>query len=425
MSVEDEKRTLPTVEFLVFKGRNGGIILRKDKNGESGMYGEFLSTARKKTEKYVKIYRQLHKNPEQNMHLPNTLKLCKDHLCALGYAPKELGGGIVATVGRGERCILLRADMDALPVKEESGLDYASDNGMMHACGHDMHTVMLLLAAEILKEREKDLSCTVKLCFQAGEETLTGARTMIEKGLLNDPAPDFGIMIHVLAATDFETGTVIVPPSGVGAAGVDFFRITVNGKGCHGSTPHLGRDPIMAISAVVTALGGICSRELPSGGGDVLTLGQIKVGDSPNVIPEKGEIFGSLRSYEDEHREFLKERLSSVCENIAKAYRCEGKAEYLSGAPSFINDKELTKCAAEVFASELSHKCVVLTEGKGGGSEDFAYVSREIPSLMLCISAGSKEEGYTQPLHSPRVRFNEDTIPYGAAAYALAAFELV
>ena len=389
------------------------------------MYEDILDAAKEKSKKYIKIYRRLHKTPERNMQLPNTVKLCKEHLRALGYDPKDLGGGIVAAVGEGERCILLRADMDALPIREESGLDYASDNGMMHACGHDMHTVMLLLAAEMLKERENELECTVKICFQPGEETLTGARTMIEKGLLNNPVVDVGIMIHVLAATEFETGTVIVPPSGVGATGVDFFKITVNGKGCHGSTPHLGIDPIMAISAIVTALGGICARELPSGEGDIMTLGQIKVGDSPNIIPENGEILGSLRSYKDEHREFLKERLSSVCENIAKAYRCEGNVRFLSGAPSFINDEELRKRASEVLKRELSDKCIVLTDGRGGGSEDFAYVSREVPSLMLCISAGSKKEGYTEPLHSPRVRFNEDTIPYGAAAYVLAAFELV
>ncbi len=389
------------------------------------MYAEFLALAREKSEKYKEIYRQLHKTPEENMHLPNTTKLCEEHLRRIGYDPKELAGGVIATVGQGERCILLRADMDGLPLSEDSGLDYASGNGNMHACGHDMHTTMLLLAAEVLRENENKLNCTVKLCFQPGEETLTGAKLMIENGLLDDPKVNLGVMLHVLAATDFDTGTVIVPPGGIGATGVDFFKISVEGKGCHGSTPHLGRDPIMAISAIVTALGGICAKELPSGDGDVMTLGQINVGNSPNVIPEKGEILGTLRSYKDENRTFLKERLACVCDNIAKAYRCEGRVEFTSGAPSFINDEELTKRAADVFKRELSDKCVILTEGRGGGSEDFAYVSRKIPSLMLCISAGSKKEGYTEPLHSPQVRFNEDTIPYGAAAYALAAFELI
>ncbi len=389
------------------------------------MLEEILSLVRGKSEKYKKIYRQLHKMPEENMQLPNTLRLCKEHLSSLGYEIRELGGGIVTTVGQGKRCILLRADMDGLPIIEESGLEYASENGRMHACGHDMHTTMLLLASEILKEREMELNCTVKLCFQPGEETLTGAESMIKNGLLRDPAVDKGVMIHVLTATDHKTGTVIVPPMGIGACGADLFRIRVEGKGCHGSTPHLGKDPIAAISAIVTSLGGISGRELPSGEGDVLTLGQIKVGCSPNVIPERGEITGSLRSYKDEHRAFLKERLDCVCENIARAYRCKGDVEYFSGAPSFINDEELTLRAAEVYKRELSDRCFVMKDGRGGGSEDFAYVSREVPSLMLCISAGSRDEGYTEPLHSPRVRFNEDAIPYGAAAYVLAAFELI
>ena len=205
---------------------------------------------------------------------------------------------------------------------------------------------------------------------------------------------------------------------------MDFFKITVVGRGCHGSTPHLGRDPAFAVNAIVTALGGITSRELPSGEGDVLTLGRIHVGESPNVISGKGEILGSLRSYKDENREFLKERLKCVAENISVAYRCSGSVEFLSGAPSFINDEKLTEAAAEVFEREFFGKCVVLTEGKGGGSEDFAYVSRRIPSLMLCISAESKKEGYTEPLHSPMVRFSEEAIPYGAMAYVLCAFEL-
>ena len=323
------------------------------------MYSEILSFLSEKSQNYRKIYRQLHKTPEKNMHLPNTKKLCKDHLIGLGYEPKELGGGIVATIGSGKRCILLRCDMDALPIKEESGLEYASENGCMHACGHDMHTTMLLLAAEVLKRYEARLKCRVKLCFQAGEETLSGALQMIEDGLLDSPEVDVGIMIHVLTATDFETGTVIVPPGGVGATGVDFFKITVVGRGCHGSTPHLGRDPAFAVNAIVTALGGITSRELPSGEGDVLTLGRIHVGESPNVISGKGEILGSLRSYKDENREFLKERLKCVAENISVAYRCSGSVEFLSGAPSFINDEKLTEAAAEVFEREFFGKYVV------------------------------------------------------------------
>ncbi|MBQ2729931.1 MAG: amidohydrolase [Clostridia bacterium] len=366
-------------------------------------------------------YRHLHKHPECGLQLPKTVSYVKDRLVGMGYEPKGCAEGITATVGGGERCVLLRADMDGLPVSEKTDLEYRSENGKMHACGHDMHVSMLLGAARLLKEIEKSLNGTVKLCFQPGEETLKGASRMIGSGLLQDPDVSFAAMLHVLTGVEQKTGTIIIPPSGVGASGADFFKVTVKGKGCHGSTPYLGRDPIVPLAHIISALTSLTARELPATSGNVLSVGQVSAGTSANVIPEKAELFGTLRSYGDGEREYLKERLYEISKSIAVAYRCSVCVDFLSGCPSFYNDPYLVKTAKELYPEAYA-----MPEGtRGGGSEDFSYVSRHVPSIMLCLSAGGREEGYTEPLHSPSARFSENTLPVGAAALAALAVRLL
>lgn len=386
------------------------------------MFSSFIEKAMRLKERAVEDYRRLHNNAEEGLHLPKTISYVKEQLRGWGYAPRELAGGVIAEAGCGEKCILLRADMDALPIEEKSGLDFACKSGFMHACGHDMHTTMLLLASRLIKAKEKELKNKVVLCFQPGEETLEGAKEMIEADLLR--GVNCAAMIHVLTATEHKTGTVIIPPSGIGAAGADFFRVTVNGKGCHGSTPYLGIDPLTPLCKIADTLSSLIAREVRGDGGDMLTVGRISAGDTANVIPEKGELLGTLRSYRDENRDYIKNRLREVCESTAKAHRCTATVEYLSGAPSFINDETLVKRAKKIFENPDIPAYEVPEGQRGGGSEDFAYVSRTVPSIMLCISAGSLAEGYTEPLHSPKVRFNTDAIPYGAAAYASMAFLL-
>ncbi len=384
------------------------------------MYREFLEKAMQMRAESKEDYMHLHKNAEQGLHLPKTISYVKERLISMGYAPYVVGEGVVAEVGGGQRCILLRADMDALPIAEESGLEYSSTSENMHACGHDMHTAMLLCAAKLLKGRERELNAKIKLCFQPGEETLEGAKVMINAGLL--VGVDHAAMIHVLAGTEYPTGTVIIPPAGIGASGADFFCVRIKGKGCHGSTPYLGCDPIVAASATITALSSLISREVPTGDGDVLSIGKIEAGKSANAIPESAVFYGTVRSYNDKNRVFIKRRLGELSRGIANAYRCSATVNFLSGAPSFINSEELVAFAKKVFADSEIPAFAVPEGQRGGGSEDFAYVSREVPAVMLCISAGSRAEGYTEPLHSSRVRFNEEAILYGGAAYAAMGF---
>lgn len=382
------------------------------------MYKKILARARELEDEMSKEYRHLHKIAEQGLDLPKTVAYCRERLLACGYTPVDCGGGLVATIGEGEGGILLRADMDALPIREESGLFFAADNGNMHACGHDMHTVMLLYAARLLREFKGELKVKAKLCFQPGEELLKGAERMINAGLLSDPEPQCAVMLHVLTATEHRTGTIVIPPEGIGASGADFFRVTVRGKGCHGSQPHLGRDPIHCASHMVIALSSLVARELPTGGGEVLSIGKINGGDAANAIADAVAFEGTLRSYDDERRKYIKERLYRICNGISDTFGCRGSVDVYSGCPSFINDKGLVGYAKEIF-SDTEPQPVIVPEGsRGGGSEDFAFVSRLVPSIMLALCAGEKSEGYTAPLHSPNARFDEKALPYGAAALA-------
>lgn len=389
------------------------------------MDSALLTSAKAEIDTLREYYRHLHKFPEAGMVLPETVAFIKKKLERTGIYYEDCGGGIIAFIGKGERCVLLRADMDALEMREETGLEFASEGGNMHACGHDMHTAMLLGAARLLKDRENEIGGRVALCFQPGEETLTGAKSMLDRGLIERTGAEAAVMIHVMTATPFLCGTAIIPPKGVGAAGADFFRIDLIGKSCHGSTPHLGRDPVAALALIIQSLSSLTAREVKGGEGDVLTLGMIKGGEAPNVIPERISLWGTLRSYSDESRDFIKERLSHICAHTAKALRCRASVEFTSSAPSFVNDPHVRERAIRALRDARIPIYQVPMGEKGGGSEDFAYVSRRIPSLMLCISAGNISEGYTEPLHSPRARFDEGALPYGAAAFAAVAAELL
>ncbi len=363
--------------------------------------------------------RTIHSSAEAGMRLERTQGYCLERLQKMGYAPKVFPtGGITCTIGEGEECTLLRADMDALPFFEDSGEVFSSKTGAMHACGHDIHAACLLGAAQLLYDRRAHLKRRVKLCFQAGEETLEGALSMIEGGLLSSPEVTDAMMLHVIAATDIECGTLIIPPAGIGASGADFFTVIVRGRGCHGATPHLGADPIRSAAAIISALECIIPKELPTGGGDVLTIGRISAGEADNMIPSACTFGGTLRSYEDGRREYIKARLSEIAGGIARAYRTEAEVIFTSGCPSFLNDEKLTAALPALFKG-ASPAPLVLPEGsRGGGSEDFAYVSRRVPSVMVALAAGEKSRGYEYPLHSPKVRFDEAALPYGAAAYA-------
>lgn len=384
----------------------------------------------------VRARRTLHQHAETGFDLSNTISFVKNTLEDMGIHPIDCGkAGIVALIAgkKTGRVFLLRADMDALPIKEESDVSFRSDNGRMHACGHDMHTAMLLGAASLLKEHEDEIEGTVKLMFQPAEEIFEGSNDMIEAGLLENPDVDAALMIHVMAGMPFPPGTVIVSAPGVSAPAADYFEIQVQGVGTHGSMPNLGIDPLTAAAHILISLQEIHARELALTDKVVLTIGTMQAGTAANAIPDTAVMGGSIRTFDEKIRSYLKERITSIAESVAAAFRAKAKVTFGSGCPTLVNDAKLS-AAAEKYMKELLGSSKALSaaqlnaaadsggSSKVAGSEDFAYVSQKIPSVMLALAAGQPENGYQYPQHHPKVKFDEQVLSIGSAVYAYTAF---
>lgn len=378
--------------------------------------------------------RTLHQIAETGFELTQTVAFVKNELTEMGLQPTDCGrSGIVALVGgkKPGKTFLLRADMDALPIKEQSGLSFAAQNGNMHACGHDMHTAMLLGAARLLKAHEEEIEGTVKLMFQPAEEIFEGSSDMLKAGLLDEPKVDAALMIHVMAGMPFSPGTVIVSAPGVSAPAADYFEITVRGKGCHGSMPNTGVDPLTAAAHILIALQEIQARELAIGDRAVLTVGTLHAGTAANAIPDEAVLGGSIRTFDEETRAFIKQRLTEIAEGTAAVFRATATVSFGSGCPTLKNDRDLTVSAerymTELLGNEKALSAAKLNEAGGGrgsktaGSEDFAYISQAVPSVMLALAAGQPEKGYCYPQHHPMVKFDESVLACGSAVYAYAA----
>ena len=374
----------------------------------------------------------LHTHAETGFDLTETKPYVKSTLTEMGYTVQECGkAGLVTTVGKpGGKVILLRADMDALPIAEEADVDFACKNGRMHACGHDMHTAMLLGAAKILKAHESELDGMVKLMFQPAEEIFEGSKDMIASGVLENPRPDAALMIHVAAGMPLPAGTVVVSAPDVSAPAADYFTIRVHGKGCHGSAPQNGIDPLTAAAHILIALQEIHARELSASDEAVLTIGTFHAGEAGNVIPDTATMGGTIRTYDEKTRAYLKERMTAIAQSIAEAFRASAEVSFGSGCPTLVNDKDLSEKVTGYLKGLLgaSHAFTTaeLNGGKparGGGSEDFAYVSHEVPSLMLALAAGEPSKGYVYPQHHPKVKFDESVLSTGAAVFVDCALQ--
>lgn len=379
--------------------------------------------------------RWLHENAETGFDLNKTHAFVKQELADMGYQPVDCGrAGIVALAGGKKlgKVFLLRADMDALPIQEESGVEFACKSGNMHACGHDLHTAMLLGAARLLKAHEAEIPGTVKLMFQPAEEIFEGSHDMIEAGLLENPKVDAALMIHVMAGMPFPAGTVIVSAPGVSAPAADYFEIKVRGKGCHGSMPNTGIDPLTAAAHILIGLQELQARELAMDDRAVLTIGTMNAGTAANVIPDSVTMGGSIRTFDEETRAMLKKRMAEIAGGIAQAFRAEADVAFGSGCPTLVNDRDLSACC-ETYVKELLGKGKAFSvaelnamsgggsSSKSAGSEDFAYVSQEVPSIMLALASGQPEKGYGYPQHHPMVKFDESVLAGGSAVYAYTA----
>ncbi|WP_286316244.1 M20 metallopeptidase family protein [Romboutsia ilealis] len=371
----------------------------------------------------VSYRRTIHANPEVGTHLPMTTKFVMDKLREFGYEPKEIcDSGIVATIS-GEKpgkVFLLRADMDALPMAEKAEVEFKATNGCMHSCGHDMHTAMLLGAAKLLKENQDEIEGTVKLVFQPDEEGFTGAKKMIEAGVLQNPKVDAAMAAHVHSGTP---SNVIVCGLGTSIGGCYRFRIVVNGTGCHGAMPETGVDPINIAVKIYESLQTILTREIPAVKPAVITIGKFVGGEAPNIIPGEVVMEGTFRYLDKEMGEFVINRMDEIVTSTAKMLRGEAKLIELSSVPPLTNEKGFANEITGYMKDIVGEKAIVMFEGGGMGSEDFASFSLEVPSLYYIIGAGAKNENplYGLPTHNENVVFNEDILPTGAALHAYSA----
>lgn len=373
------------------------------------------------------VRREIHRHPEVGFDLANTKALVKKELAAMGYEPQDCGkSGVIALAGgkKPGKTILLRADMDALPLGEEADVDYKSEiEGKMHGCGHDMHTAMLLGAAKLLKEHEDEIEGTVKLEFQPAEEIFQGSPDMIASGLLENPEVDAAMMIHVIAGMPIPSGMLLVPEGGISMASCEQYHITVKGKGGHGSTPHVAIDPITAAAHIHLALQEINSREIDGNDFGVFTTGHFEAGKASNVIPDTAEMWGTIRTTDPDNKvgEQIRTRMTEITKSVAMALRCEAEVEFYDFCPCMVIDQELAadlmKYMKELLGQAVINLSVVSGGKPGGGSEDFAFVSHKVPTVSMFLTTGNTQEGYLYGQHHPKVRYDDSVLYCGSAAY--------
>ncbi len=377
-----------------------------------------LSEAQTLSPQLTDLRRRLHASPEIGFDLPQTREMVCRELTRLSLPFRFMGrGSIVVDLGpKNKGFTLLRADMDALPLAEETDLPFRSKNGAMHACGHDLHTTALLGALALLKERQSLLRCPVRCLFQPAEELLQGARDAVDAGVLEGVKRAY--MLHVTLGTGLKVGTVVIPPGGIVAPAADFFQILLEGRGGHGADPSASIDPLPGAAQILLALQNLPAREIPSHIGAAVTVGTLRGGDSFNVIPNCALLQGSVRCFDESLQEKLKERIECIASALAQAYRLNQEVSFPAGCPALQNDEKLRTCAEKVLSRVLKDRVLLVdTSDKIGGSEDFALISRNVPSLMLALAAGNS----SYPLHHPKAEFDEDCLPFGSAALAALA----
>ena len=379
---------------------------------------DYLKRANELSEELVKMRRYLHTNAEVGNELPKTVAFICEKLDEFGVSYEHIGkGGVVACIGpQNTKTILIRADIDALPMKEDSGLDFASPGHAAHCCGHDIHTACALLCAKMLKENEESLKGCVKILFQPDEERILGALDMIANGVLENPHVDACISMHTNML--MHPGEFNVLAGGY-LSSSDHFQITVKGKGAHGSEPEFSIDPILIGAQIVNAVQEIHSREVSGFKTFVITFGVFHSGDVFNVIPGTAVLEGTIRCFDKDVREYVRTRLCEIAENVAKTYRGEAEVTFPASTPVTYNDPELTddilKYLRESFDNSIVHNMNLFQKP----SDDFAYYNEYCPSVMYHVGMGNKEDGHEFPLHNSKVWFDESAFPNAAAGFAI------
>ena len=377
------------------------------------------------TDRLVATRRALHRRPELAFEERETAALVSERLAGLGLAPESIAGtGVVAVVegGRAGPTVALRADMDALPVQEETGLPFRSTiPGRMHACGHDAHTAVLLAAAEQLVRHRDALPGRVVLLFQPGEEGAGGAPRVLADGLLARFAPDRFGGLHLWS--ELPTGHVVVA-EGPFMASMDRFEVEVRGQGGHGAMPHRARDPVVAAARMVVALQDVVSREVDPAEAAVLTVGCIRGGAAANVIPDRVVFAGSVRTYAQAVQHDIERAFRRVVDGVAHASGVEAAVTYAQVALPVVNDPRATD-ALRGAVGETAGLSLVADDYRSMASEDMSYYLAVRPGVFCFVGAGNPDVGANYPHHHPRFTIDEAVLPHAAELLCRLAVRLL
>lgn len=386
----------------------------------------FLAEAESMFEYTQSLRRDFHRNPELGLQEVRTSGIVAKELKALGLEVTTgiAETGVVALLkgGRPGPVLLLRFDMDALPITEETGAEYASQNpGVMHACGHDGHTAIGLTVARLLHAHRQELSGTVKFVFQPAEEGDGGAERMVAEGVLENPRPKACLALHLwnnepVGWTGVTSGPVM--------AAAEIFKLRVAGKGGHGAMPNLTIDPVVAAAHIITALQTIVSRNVPPLLTAVVSVASLRAGDAFNVIPPFVEMSGTIRTFEPAVRQMVLERFQQIIEHTAAALNCQVEIDVKSITPAVINDAQLVQQVQQTIWT-------ILPEGelddsyRTMGSEDMAFMMQDIPGCYFFIGSANPEKGLTYTHHHPKFDFDERALPLGAGLMTAVVFNML
>lgn len=374
----------------------------------------------------VERRRDFHRHPELAFKETRTAGVVASTLNELGLEVQTgVGGTGVIGLLEGDHngpTLLVRADMDALPILEENRTDYCSDTqGVMHACGHDGHTAIGLAVARMLSQRRSEIHGRVKFVFQPAEEIGQGAQAMIADGALQNPRPDFSIGLHLW--NDLPVGIVAVTP-GPAMSAADIWRCEITGKGGHGASPNQTRDPVVAAAQIITALQSIVGRNVDPLDTAVVTVGSLHAGDAFNVIPPSAELKGTIRTYKKETKAMVHQRVRDICEGIARAMGCEATVEITQMTIAVDNDPRLSERIGAI-AAHLVGAENVRRDVRTMGSEDMSLFMDDIPGCYFFVGSANAERGLNAPHHNPKFDIDEAALPIGAALLAQAAASFV
>ncbi|GAA3460317.1 M20 family metallopeptidase [Saccharothrix longispora] len=388
-----------------------------------------VEAARSLQPRTVALRRQVHRHPEQGLDLPVTQAAVRHALAGL---PLEVttgrAGSSVTAVLRGARpgpTVLLRADMDALPLREETGLAYASEvDGTMHACGHDTHVAMLTSAARLLTSRRDALAGQVVFMFQPGEEGHHGARHMLDEGVLDAAGTRVEKAFALHISSTLQSGVVVSRP-GPTMASADTFHVTVTGQGGHGGMPHDAVDPVPPAAALVGALQSLVARRISVHRPAVVSVTRIVAGTTTNIIPESALVEGTIRTLSEDTRAFVRRELPKLAEHVAAAHGCTAEVTIVPGYPVTVNDAEAGPHVLDVAAAALGTRWAAHMEDPLMGAEDFSYVLQEVPGAISFLGACPRgvELEHAEANHSSRVLFDEAAMEHGVVVYAALALD--